>query len=115
MTRIAQLYFPLIPIVLAHVSRLNSGRAPYISPMLGAASMRDGGEKCDGLGTRVRRAPYISPMLGAASVRDGGEKCDGLGTRVPRSPSTTDSLARSLPGSECAFRVEGSYNPTIFL
>ena len=97
MTRMAQLYFPLIPIVLAHVSRLNSGRAPYISPMLGAASMRDGGEKCDGLGTRVRRAPYISPMLGAASVRDGGEKCDGLGTRVPRSPSATDSLARSLP------------------
>ena len=73
MTRMAQLYFPLIPIVLAHVSRLNSGRAPYISPMLGAASMRDG-----------------------------GEKCDGLGTRVPRSPSATDSLPRSLPGSECA-------------
>ena len=89
MTRIAQLYFPLIPIVLVHVSRLNSGRAPDISPMLGG----------DGLGTRVCHAPYISPMLGAASMRDGGEKCDGLGTRVPRSPSAKDSLARSLPGS----------------
>ena len=73
---------------------------------------REGEGKVDRQGCR---APYISLMLGAASMRDGGEKCDGLGTRVPRSPSATDSLARSLPGSECAFRVEGSYNPTILL
>ena len=38
MARIAQLYFPLVTIALAHVSRLNSGHAPYISPMLGAAA-----------------------------------------------------------------------------
>lgn len=71
MKRIAQIYFPLIPIVLAHVGRLNSGHAPYISPMLGAASMQGG-----------------------------GEKINSLGTRIPSSPSATDSLPRSLPGSE---------------
>ena len=38
MRRIAQLCFPLVPIVLSHVSRLNSGQPPYISPMLGAAA-----------------------------------------------------------------------------
>ena len=71
MKRIAQIYFPLIPIVLAHVSRLNSGHAPYISPMLGAASMQGG-----------------------------GEKNNSLGSRIPSSPSATDSLPRSFPGSE---------------
>ena len=51
MGRIAQLYFPLVPIVLSHVSRLNSGQPPYISPMLGAAAamhrvQEDKGEVC---------------------------------------------------------------------
>ena len=63
MARIAQLYFPLVPIVLGHVNRLCSGHAPYISPMLGAAS--------------------VHPPL---EVK--GDVCH------------TDSLPRSLPGSE---------------
>ena len=37
--RIAALYFPLIPLVLDHVTRLDSGSAHYISPMLNATSM----------------------------------------------------------------------------
>ena len=45
------------------VSRLNSGRAPYISPMLGAASMRDGGEKCDGNLCLVIWATDVSNVL----------------------------------------------------
>ena len=37
--RIALLYFPLVPLVLTHVDRLNTGCTPYISPMLNATSM----------------------------------------------------------------------------
>ncbi len=37
--RIASLYFPLIPLILNHVSRLDTGSESYISPMLNAASM----------------------------------------------------------------------------
>ena len=37
--RIALLYFPLVPLVLSHVDRLNTGCSPYISPMLNATSM----------------------------------------------------------------------------
>ena len=37
--RIAAVYFPLIPLVLEHVSRLDAGTALYISPMLNATSM----------------------------------------------------------------------------
>ena len=72
MTRIAQLYFPVVPIVLAHVNRLNSGHASYISPMLGAASMHPA---------------------------HGGTKNDTLGRHLQPSPCPTDSLPHSLPGS----------------
>ncbi len=37
--RIASLYFPLIPLVMSHVSRLDTGSPCYVSPMLNAASM----------------------------------------------------------------------------
>ena len=37
--RIASLYFPLIPLVLSHVTRLDTGSPCYVSPMLNAASM----------------------------------------------------------------------------
>ena len=37
--RIASLYFPLIPLTLNHVGRLDTGSDTYISPMLNAASM----------------------------------------------------------------------------
>lgn len=38
-SRIAALYFPLVPLVLNHVERLDTGSESYISPMLNAASM----------------------------------------------------------------------------
>ena len=37
--RIAALYFPLVPLVLNHVPRLDTGGGTVISPMLNAASM----------------------------------------------------------------------------
>lgn len=37
--RIASLYFPLIPLILNHVGRLDTGTDTFISPMLNAASM----------------------------------------------------------------------------
>ena len=74
MARIAQLYFPLVPIVLGHVNRLCSGHAPYISPMLGAAS--------------------VHPPL---EVK--GDVCH------------TDSLPRSLPGSEHPTHSQYTHTP----